>query len=109
MDESHTSVKENWETKLVVLMAVSALGGSEIRLSVLSPAGWCSEGGSREVTFIYSLNFTSVLSSYPPPALPQKGSHPLWQMQKRKGVTEGFSGAGRGKLLNKLETWKGLL
>jgi len=67
-----------------------------------------SEGGCSEVTFIYSLNFTSDLSSYPPPALPRKCSHPLWQMQKREGVTEGSSGGGRGKLLNKLETWKDL-
>lgn len=68
-----------------------------------------SEGVCSEATFIYSLNFTLVLSSYPPPGLPCKCSHSPWQMQKREGVTEGFSGGGREKLLNKLETWKDLL
>lgn len=89
MDESHTAVKENGERKVIVLMAVP--WGAEIRLSVLdSPAAWCSEGGCREVTFIYSLNFTSVLSSYPPPSLALSALIPSGKRRERKSYRDFF-------------------
>lgn len=107
MDESHTSVKENGERKVIVLMAVP--WGAEIRLSILlSPAARCSQGGCREVTFIYSLNFTSVLSSYPPPSLALSALIPSGKRRERKSRRGFFPGGGRRMLLNKLETWKDL-
>lgn len=42
----------------------------------------------REVTFIYRLNFTSVLSSYPPPALALSALIPSGKRRER--VIEGF-------------------
>lgn len=107
MDESHTSVKENGESKVIVLMAVP--WGAEIRLFILlSAAAWCSEGGCREVTFVYSLSFTSALSSYPPPSLAVSALIPSGKRRERKSYKRFFSGGGRQRLLNKLETWKDL-
>lgn len=89
MDEWHISVKENWETKLIVLVA-APWGTRRLGCSPSWPLLYVS---GRRAPSIYSLNFPSVLSSHPPLAPSRKCSHSL-QHTQNPGLTEGFYGEG---------------